>query len=154
MAYFTRFGFDVDEKGVQSFLEEGGDIHDLLNDIARLTKEGAEDILLAGRHIRTTDLYMSLQWNRAKRTGVFKATALATAKMRYATWVHEGTLPTVTNNGKFMKVPKDKGIARGATLPKGQYSLRKVVRGQPAVKYLSRALDAAVPVGLAINRYP
>lgn len=152
MAFFRRFGVNIHERAVQSFIEAGGDVDELLVRIAKLTRDGAEDILLFGGHVRTGDLYRSLQWNRPKRTGVFTAKALVTAKMRYATWVHEGTMPSVTNGGKFMKVPDARGVARGAELPKGAYSLRKVVKGQPAVKYLDRALDAAVPVGLAITR--
>lgn len=139
----------ISEPGVQSIISDGGDVWELIDDIALATARNAVSLLLVGGHVRTGKLMERITANNPKRTAPYGIQATVWANMRYATWVHEGTGPVITAGGKFMPVPKNRSsIVRGTVLAKagdrGSYGLHKSVRGQKAVKYLSRGLGIAM----------
>jgi hypothetical protein len=152
MAGYRPVFVRVDEKGVQRFISPGGDVWDLIDDIAVRTAQNAVAILILGGHVRkghAGGLIGNITANNPKRTAPFGIQAAVWANVRHAVIVHEGSKAQITAGGKFMPVPTNRrAIHRGSVLAaagdRGAYGLHKRVSGQRAIKYLDKGLGLAM----------
>jgi hypothetical protein len=91
MAHFIAFSHtDIHEEAVQSYIREGGEVANLLNDVSRGVKVYSVAYISAG-HVRSGRLLRSLWWNRSKLEGPLQGVARAGASAKHAIWFHEGT---------------------------------------------------------------
>lgn len=91
MAHFIAFSHtDIHEEAVQSYIREGGEVANLLNDVSRGVKVYSVAYISAG-HVRSGRLLRSLGWNRSKLEGPLQGVARAGASAKHAIWFHEGT---------------------------------------------------------------
>lgn len=82
---------DVHESAVQSFIRDGGEVSDLLNDVVQGAQTSARAYLSAGRHVRSKRLWNSVQWNRTKLEGPLQGYSRLYSNARHTLYVHEGT---------------------------------------------------------------
>ena len=128
MAVFFR----VHEAAVQSFIEPGGEVHDLIHDVAKDAK--AFSVQFAP--MRTGKLKRNIYVGQPKRVAIYGLSSTVAANVRYALWVHQGTRgPIRSKSGKKLKV---------VSFPSGGISFHKQVRGQTANPFLARGLRAAM----------
>jgi hypothetical protein len=98
---------DIDEAAVRSYIREGGEVHDLLSDVARGVKTYAVGYISNG-HIRSGRLLRGQWWHRPKATGPLTGVALAGSSAKHTKWFHDGTYTIVHPN---MIVPKNRHAA-------------------------------------------
>lgn len=82
---------DVHESAVQSFIREGGEVSDLLNDVVKGAQKLSRAYLTAGRHVRSRRLWNSVKWNRTKLEGPLQGYSRLYSNARHTLYVHEGT---------------------------------------------------------------
>jgi hypothetical protein len=81
---------NIHEEAVQSYIRPGGEVNDLLNDVARDTKAYGAAYISNG-HIRSGRLLRGLFWNRAKLVGPLQGVARAGSSAKHTVWFHDGT---------------------------------------------------------------
>lgn len=104
---------DVHESVVQSYIREGGEVADLLNDVSRDVKRYSVGYISAG-HVRSGRLLRGLWWNRTKAEGPLQGFSQAGSSARHTLYFHDGT----AGNGAgfirgrpYMVVPKNRRAA-------------------------------------------
>lgn len=114
MALFVNISkYRVHEEAVQSYIREGGEVNDLLNDVGKGVKTYSIGYLEGGKggnrtggnHVRSGRLLKGLWWNRAKLEGPLQGVARAGSSARHTLFFHEGTSHISHPN---MVVPRDK----------------------------------------------
>lgn len=111
---------NIHERKVRAFIDTGGEVNDLLNDVAQDTWRFSQRYISNG-HIRSGRLFKSLYWNRAKLTGPLTGVARAGASARHSLYFHDGT---ASGGAGFishhkMIVPKNRNAANYSTAFKG-----------------------------------
>ena len=81
---------NISERGVRAFIDTGGEVNDLLNDVAQDTWKYSQ-VYISGGHKRSGRLFRSLYWNRAKLEGPLQGVARAGASARHSLYFHDGT---------------------------------------------------------------
>lgn len=152
---------NIHEEAVQSYIRPGGEVNDLLNDVARGVKTYSTGYIMDG-HVRSGRLLRGLFWNRAKLTGPLTGVARAGSSAKHTTYFHDGT-GRITH--PRMIVPKNRNAAhtslafsgagaeqlatwKGRTRKqqargKGVYFLNSVA-GQRAKPFLTRGLAVSL----------
>lgn len=154
---------NIHEEAVQSYIREGGEVNDLLNDVAKGVKTYSVTYISAG-HVRSGRLLRGLFWNRAKLTGPLQGVARAGSSARHTMWFHDGTGPLISGH-PHMIVPKNRRAAhtslafsgagaeqlakwgrRSGPLQKSGKGVTRetVVRGQRAKPFLTEGLAASL----------
>lgn len=113
---FTVSRTDIHEEPVQSYIREGGEVNDLLNEVARDVKAlsvvylntGAGGSRAGGPHVRSGRLLRGLWWNRAKLEGPLLGVARAGSSAKHTLYFHDGT-PDISHPN--MVVPKNRRAA-------------------------------------------
>jgi hypothetical protein len=169
MAY-REVRFYINDPGVQSYIRPGGEVRDLVNDLAREAHALARSYLLLGKygsvsgnHIRSGRLYGGTNWNRAKDSGPLSAYATLYNNANHVHYFMSGTTGPITGKGPwgYMLVPRKVGAmqrssnskgagselyaawkARGKKGYRGFYRMDEVA-GQKAKPFLEDAKDAA-----------
>lgn len=148
----------IHDAKVQEFLQPGGEVNELVHDVARDTRH------FARLHInnRSGELGRRLQVNKPSQTGPWLVASLVFTRSHYALYVHEGT----ANNGagyiyptnhKYLTVPRNRRSAEsGGTLKRmyrsgGKYTMHQRpyysmlrVHGQKANPFLQKGLHEAM----------
>lgn len=158
----------IHEHEVQAYIRPGGEVRDLINDIARDARTEARLILVRGKygsrngnHVRSGRLSGANNWNRAKDTGPLTATSVFYNNAKHVWYFMEGTRGTIKPHGPYMIVPRkitpqysrhSKGAgselfaawnARGRKGFKGFFQAKRV-RGQRAKPFMVDALRTAM----------
>jgi hypothetical protein len=150
--------FRVHERQVGRYIMPGGEVNDLIWDIAKDTRTIARKT--APR--RTGKLAGATRANRPKPTGLLRAAALVYNNAGHVLHVHDGT-PTITAKGKgYLTIPRENyaggpinpsgGTLRRQWLASGGYGsgepkpyfTTRSVRGQDAQPFLANALSTAM----------
>lgn len=150
--------FRVHERQVGRYIMPGGEVDDLIWDVARSTR----DIARATAPRRTGRLARSTRANRPKPTGLLRSAALVYNNAGHVLHVHDGT-PPITAKGKgWLTIPRANhaggpinpsgGELRRAWIKAGGYDgggdkpyfTTRAVRGQSANPFLANALSAAM----------
>jgi hypothetical protein len=103
---------NIHEHAVRAYIDEGGEVSGLLNDVAQGTFHYSQRYISNG-HIRSGRLYRGLWWNRSKLTGPLTGVARAGSSAKHTAYFHDGT----ANGGaglimhKNMIVPKNRHAA-------------------------------------------
>jgi hypothetical protein len=148
----------IHDAKVQEFLQPGGEVNELVHEVARDTR------FFARGHIRnrTGELARMIQVNKPSQTGPWLVASLVFTRTKYALYVHEGT----ANNGagyiypknhKYLTVPRDRrSTVSGSTLKRawrsgGRYTMNQRpyysmlrVHGQKANPFLQKGLHEAM----------
>lgn len=103
---------NIHERAIRAYIDEGGEVSGLLNDVAQGTFHYSQRYISDG-HIRSGRLFRGLGWNRSKLTGPLQGVARAYSSARHTTWFHDGTagggLGLIVS--KKMIIPKNKSAA-------------------------------------------
>lgn len=150
--------FHVHERQVGAYIIPGGEVNDLIWDVAKSTR----DIAKVTAPKRTTKLARSTRANRPKPTGLLRASSLVYNNAGHVLHVHDGT-PAISAKGKgYLTIPRT-SYAGGPTNPSGSllrrswikaggyvgggdkpYFTTRLVAGQKAQPFLANALSAAM----------
>lgn len=147
----------VHEWRVQEFIQPGGEVYDLVHDVARDARFHARRYI----HSRSGKLAAGIQVNRPTRRHQLAIASTVFTRTSYALYVHEGTANNGTGyiypkNGKVLTVPRSKTSVSGGTLRKmwrgGQmqsteakpYFTARRVRGQKSNPFLRKGLRDAM----------
>ena len=152
---------DIHEHAVQAYIRPGGEVRDLLDDIAREVKRYSWLYILDG-HSRSGRLIGGLYSNVAKDTGPLTAFSRAGSSAAHTRYFMEETGPTIYPNGPYLLVPRRRGVpqmtsrskgagselyaawkARGKKGRKGFFQ-KQSVRGYGANPFLQEGLTAAL----------
>lgn len=117
MPVFKSVRVDIHEGQVQAFIRPGGEVDELLWEIARDTREYGKAYVAAG-HVRSGRLLRSIRANRPVPTGPLQAASKAYANARHAIYFHEGTTGPITGRPHLV-VPKRRGVAHTNTAYSG-----------------------------------
>lgn len=103
---------NIHERAVRAYIDEGGEVSGLLNDVAKDTYHYSQRYISNG-HIRSGRLFRGLFWNRSKLVGPLQGVARAGASARHASWFHDGTAFGGAGliMGKNMIIPKNRHAA-------------------------------------------
>ncbi|QWY82769.1 hypothetical protein PP641_gp028 [Arthrobacter phage SilentRX] len=104
---------NIHEEAVQSYIREGGEVNNLLNDVAKEVKRlsiiylnaGAGGSRGGGPHVRSGRLRGGLHWNRAKLEGPLQGVSRAISSAKHSLYFIEGTGDISHPN---MVVPKNR----------------------------------------------
>lgn len=107
---------NIHESAVQAYIRPGGEVNDLLNDVARGTYRYGR-VYLAGGHVRSGRLLRSMFWNRAKLEGPLQGVARAGASAKHAGWFHDGVDGMIMHPN--MIVPRNRHAAHTSLAFKG-----------------------------------
>jgi hypothetical protein len=107
---------DIHDEAVQSYIRPGGEVSNLLDDVARGVKvfsvtylsTGAGGSRAGGPHIRSGRLLGGLWWNKAKLDGPLQGVARAGSSAKHSIFFLEGTSDI---NHPNMVVPKNRKAA-------------------------------------------
>jgi hypothetical protein len=80
----------IDEEAVQGFIRPGGEVAELLNDVAQGVYTYARGYISNG-HIRSKRLWKGQFWNRSKLEGPLQGVALAGSSAKHTRYFHDGT---------------------------------------------------------------
>lgn len=137
----------VHENIVQSYIQPGGEVYDLVYDVAKNSQKFAR----AHVNSRTGRLAKSITANRPKVDGIYQNSSLVWTNVKYATWVHEGTMEIFPTRGKHLLVPNAPGSLSGSQLKKMHlaggpklYHKRTSVSGQDSNPFLLYGLREAL----------
>lgn len=142
----------VHEAAVSSYIMPGGEVSDLVNEVARNAQAFAKGYV----NSRTGRLVSNIRMNYARPTSPLTTSSMVYANIKHAIWVHEGTGLTsggfIYPNGKYLVLPKDLGgSVSGGDLYRSRtrngpklYFFAKKVRGQAANPYLAKGLRDAM----------
>lgn len=108
---------DIHEEAVQSYIRPGGEVNDLLNDVAKEVKRYSYLYVLGG-HVRSGRLLGGLYWNRAKDTGPLTAFSRAGSSAKHTRYFMDVTGPIITGH-PFMLVPKYRKAIHHSPATKG-----------------------------------
>lgn len=152
---------NVHEHAVRSYIDEGGEVSGLLNDVAQGTWKYSQ-VYISNGHIRSGRLFRGLWWNRSKLTGPLQGVARAGSSAKHTTYFHDGTGLIVHKN---MIIPKNRHAAHTNLAFKGAgaeqlakfkgrsarqqtrgrgYSFKDAVRGQRAKPFLKEGLAVSL----------
>lgn len=130
--------YRIDERAVMRFTQNGGEVFDVVDDIAENMKAFARAFAPSrgdGRHPR--NLKMSISKLSTNTTGPLRVMGGIATNARYALWVEEGTTgPIRSHNGKKMGFRTNKG--------KGPMMYAKTVSGQRGQHFMRGGRDAAM----------
>lgn len=160
--------FVIHEHEVQAYIRPGGEVRDLVNDIARDARTEARFILIRGKygsrngsHYRSGRLSGGNNWNRAKDTGPLTAASEFYNNAKHVWYFMEGTRGIIKPKGPYLLVPRkitpqysrhSKGAGselyaawagRNKKGYKGFFQAKKV-RGQKAKPFMVDALRASM----------
>lgn len=98
--------FRIHEAPIHAMNAPGGPVYDLIDDTATVTQYHAKNNV----NDRTGKLSGSIRKNRPKPEGGYRIAALVYTNVKYAHYVHEGTLDRVPfpTKGLYMTVPSDR----------------------------------------------
>lgn len=148
----------VHEWRVQEYLQPGGEVYDLVHDVARDARFHARTYI----HNRSGKLAAGIQVNRPSRTNGLAIASTVFTRTSYALYVHEGTANNgagyiYPKNGKVLTIPRAKGgSVSGGTLRKmwrggkvastegKPYFTARRVHGQRANPFLRKGLRDAM----------
>lgn len=142
---------------MQSFLEPGQPVGDMVHDIALDARVAARGFI----HSRTGQLAARIQVNQPSRTGAYTNSSLMFTRTKYALYVHEGTGTIFPKRGKMLTIPAEKqggGVnPSGGTLRKmwrtkagkagfsqKPFFTRRSISGQRGNPFLSKGLAVAM----------
>lgn len=109
---------DIHEEEVRAYLLPGGEINDLLNDLAREVKRYSWLYILDG-HSRSGRLIGGLYSNVTKSTGPLSAYSRAGSSAAHTRYFMEVTGPRIYPNGPYLLVPRRKGVPQMTSRTKG-----------------------------------
>jgi hypothetical protein len=103
---------NIHEHAVRAFIDQGGEVSDLLNDVAQGTWRKSQ-VYISNGHVRSGRLFRSLYWNRSKLTGPLTGVARAGASARHSLYFHDGTASGGAGyiSHKNMIIPKRRDAA-------------------------------------------
>jgi len=81
---------NIHEHAVRAYIDEGGEVSGLLNDVAQGTFRYSQRYIMNG-HMRSGRLYRGLWWNRSKLTGPLTGVARAGSSAKHTAYFHDGT---------------------------------------------------------------
>jgi hypothetical protein len=119
---------DIHEEEVQAFIRPGGEVNDLLNDVARDAKLLARRYILTGKygsrhgmgHVRSGRLLGGIDHNRTKTTGPLTGySRIYSAAKHTGYFMHGTTGPITAKHGPYMLVPKKAGAMQRSPATKG-----------------------------------
>lgn len=154
---------DIHEEAVQSYIRPGGEVRELLDDLAREVKRYSWLYILDG-HTRSGRLIGGLYSNVAKDTGPLTAFSRAGSSAAHTRYFMEETGPTIYPTGPwgYLLVPRRKNVPQMSSRSKGAGSelyaawkarekkgrkgffQKQSVRGYKAHPFLQEGLDAAL----------
>jgi hypothetical protein len=110
---------NIHERAVRAYIDEGGEVSGLLNDVAQDTWRFSQRYV--SPHNRSGRLFRSLYWNRSKLTGPLQGVARAGASARHSLYFHDGTASGGAGfiSHRNMIVPKNKHAANHNSAFKG-----------------------------------
>lgn len=134
MATFYR----VHELAVFGYTNPGGEVYDVIYDIAKDARNLAKTIYAP---IKTGKLRKNIAAGRPDKTGPYGVSGYVSNNLKYAHFVHYGTTgPITAHGGQKMKFAASKPRADGTSF----FIYAKSVSGQKANPYLARALTHAM----------
>lgn len=159
MPYFRNIGvLDIHEEAVQSYIRTGGEVADLLDDVARGVKRYSERFISNG-HYRSGRLYRGLFFNKTKAEGPLQGFSRAGSSARHTEHFYFGT----AGNGAGyishpnMIVPKNRNAAHTNLAFKGagaeqlaqargnrEVTKQSKVRGQRGKPFLEQGLAVSL----------
>ena len=103
---------NIHEHAVRAYIDEGGEVSGLLNDVAQGVKHYSQRYIMNG-HMRSGRLYRGLWWNRSKLTGPLTGVARAGSSAKHTAYFHDGTASGGAGfiSHKNMIVPKNRHAA-------------------------------------------
>jgi hypothetical protein len=149
--------FRVHERAVASYILPGGEVDDLLWDVARSTRDIAKTMAPK----RTNKLARSTRANRPKPTGLLRSAALVYNNAGHVLHVHDGTPTILAGKNSYLTIPRvnqggplnlSGGMLRKQWIAGGGYRggepkpyfTTKAVSGQKANPFLANALGLAM----------
>jgi hypothetical protein len=81
---------DIHEEAVQSYIREGGEVNDLLNDVAKGGYTYSR-VYISNGHMRSGRLFRGQFWNRAKLEGPLQGVARFGSSAKHTLYFHDGT---------------------------------------------------------------
>lgn len=156
---------NIHESTVQSYIRPGGEVAELIDDVAKGVKTYSIAYLEKGQgknrtgtnHVRSGRLLGGLFWNRSKLEGPLQGVARAGSSARHTLYFHDGTSEI---NAPNMVVPKRPGMKHTNTKfsgagaeqlakvgkRKGPKGVRRMdsVRGQWAKPFLEEGLAVSL----------
>lgn len=159
MAMFRNIRLDVHEEAVLSYIRPGGEVNDLLWEVARDTRDYGK-VFVANGHVRSGRLLGGIKAAHPQMTGPLQAASRASSAARHTIYFHDGTTGPIFGRPHLV-VPKRRGVPHtntafsgaGAQLlsafAKGKRGSKGVwrpdaVRGQRAKPFLKDGLSFAL----------
>lgn len=99
---------NVNERAVRAYIDEGGEVSGLLNDVAQGTFHYSQRYISNG-HIRSGRLFRGLWWNRSKLTGPLTGVARAGSSAKHTMYFHDGVAGMIVHPN--MIIPKNRHAA-------------------------------------------
>jgi hypothetical protein len=99
---------NIHEHAVRAYIDEGGEVSGLLNDVAQGTFHYSQRYISNG-HIRSGRLFRGLWWNRSKLTGPLTGVARAGSSAKHTAYFHDGVEGMIVHHK--MIVPKNRHAA-------------------------------------------
>lgn len=159
---------DIHEEAVQSYIRPGGELNDLLNDVAQGAWRFSQEYISGGGHVRSGRLLGGLYWNKVKVNGPLTGFSRAGSAAKHTPYFHDGTPDVIMAGARgFMLVPtrartqqgnpvsSAKGLGSllykewagggpGKRVGKRQFSRKQTVSGQRAKPFLQEGLAYAL----------
>jgi hypothetical protein len=103
---------NIHEHAVRAYINEGGEVSGLLNDVAKGVKTYSTAYIMNG-HVRSGRLLRGLFWNRSKLTGPLTGVARAGSSAKHTAYFHDGTASGGAGyiSHRNMIVPKNRHAA-------------------------------------------
>jgi len=152
--------FYIHDTTIEEYVTPGGEVNDLLWEVAKDTRDYGKAYVLAG-HTRSGRLARSIYANRPVLDGAFKAVSRTGATARHALYFMNDTGPMI-GHAPYMLVPKNRGTAHIDTSSKGvgedlyrqwkaggkkgkpQFFRAKIIRGYKGHPFLEEGLRVAL----------
>lgn len=133
--------YRVHHARIRSFMAPGQPVDRLLNSVLTSTETYAKQFVgVRSRRLRNN---IGVR-RRARMSGDLQMNGAVGANLRYAGWVERGTKGHRKPSGSGMRVPRRRGVRRGAELANRHVFYARSVRGQKAQRYMERGLNMAV----------
>jgi hypothetical protein len=152
---------DIHESAVASFIQNGGPVNDLMNDVAKDVKYYSVEYISRGGHIRSRRLLGGLYYNKTKNPTPLTGYSRAGSSAAHTLYFHEGTGHIFGR--PFLLVPKKRSmtgsrtgssgegrdmfnawVARGKRAGNRDFFRPESVRGQRAKPFLTIGLRYAL----------
>jgi hypothetical protein len=118
MAEFRHIRIHINDPAVQSYIRAGGEVNDLLNDLAKDMRRFSYLYILGG-HVRSGRLLDGLNWRHAIDTGPLQAQSRVSSSAKHTRYFMYPTGPIITPHGPYMLVPKYRTAIHHSPATKG-----------------------------------